>query len=244
MSKQLVLFFTDWVNDWDEIPGRSGSDRSPYEVPENRPKDEGCALIVFDDEPKGGFGDIGTFLEKAKVDWADEVYVAVHDHQQHVLISHSKLASREYRHEEGDQVYSAFREVIKNEVEGGSAEKAREVLQDLVRAFSVNWLLEVKLEILHRCLTPEGAKTVAPEYALEDGEEAGDFPEEYSKERKTLLEDIKLNGSPLDGDDAEWDVEDVVCALADEPQSGDKELPDDKRQIALTMMRDALLENE
>jgi len=247
MNKQLVILFTDANRDWNtinRIPDRSGSDRDPYQIPESRP-DPGRVLLVFNDEPMGGLDDDESFREEANVDWADEVYVAWHNSDEyHDPISHIRLAPEQYQHEEeGDRAYKAFREVIENEAKDGPTEEMEKWLEELVDALDVNWLLEAKLEILHRCLTPEGAKTVIPEHPEIQVAQAERFPEGYYPERKSLLKEIKLNESPIDGNEAKWSVEEIVCALANRPKSN-RELPDEKRQHALTMMRDAFLKDE
>ena len=241
MSKQLVLFFTDESDDWDAA-GRNFSSKDPYEIPEERPTDSDRVLLVFDDSPNGGYDSVKPFLEKADVGWADEVYVALHDYEQDERIEHGKLVSKEYHHELSDRTYKAFRDVVESDAGSKTtSDETRRALQGLVASFNMDWLLETKLEMLHRCLTEEGAKTLLPKNKGVKVDESEKFPGAYSTEKKSLMDD-HLDGSPL-GDEADWDVEDVVCALANEPLEG-RELPEDKRQKALAMMRDALLKDE
>jgi len=246
MSKQLVLFFTSDDVDWDWIPGHSGKKFHPVPKPTERPETSGCALVILEDQHQSSFrsgedensSDAIDHLKKAE-SWADEIYIALHERtsfRQDNLISHNKVTPRGYHHEpERDRIYGAFKDVVESCKESGTtSERTQKTLGELVDAFDTNWLLEAKLEILHRCLTSEGAKTVLSK----------DFPDKYPK--RSLLQE-KLDGSPINGENTMWHVRHVVNALANEVPEDEKEqwgIPDDKRQHALTMMRDALLRDE
>jgi hypothetical protein len=254
MSKQLVLLFTAEEEDWDWISNYSEKEFYPIPEEKDRPENSGCAMVLLKDWSRRSFStgkednqDAIGHLEKAE-SWADEVYVAIHkrsNHKQDKLLSHSKMTKREYQHEkDGDQIYGAFCNVIKSCKESGAvSDETKKYLKDLVGAFNVSWLLETKLEMLHRCLTPEGAKTLIP---TSPGEPEN-FPDKYSDE-KTSLMDEELDEPPLEGSGAGWTVGDVVRALANQPR-GVKEIPFDDcsdaiYQSALRSMRDTLLRDE
>ncbi|MCI0603401.1 hypothetical protein L0156_10350 [bacterium] len=106
--------------------------------------------------------------------------------------------------------------------------------------------LETKLELLHRCLTPDGARNVV----------AGEFPNDLRAERNNLWlkKLLDLNASifqryakePFADENNKWSVEDLVCALAGSPKNSKKlkdciDCFDPGYMAALSALRDALL---
>lgn len=242
MSKQLIIFLIT-SSEEEDLKEISDDSQCPehYQIPEEQPSESGRILSIFRKES------FSTDSVK-NIGWADEVYIAFHEESDERRpddqIDHEKMVGRSYSREEGrDRVYSSFKSIVEAEKKG-SKEKRGKALADLVDAFSVDWYLETKLEILHRCLTKRRAKSVVPSLKREPETVIDEeFPSGLRGERNKLLR-RSLGRSPFEEDD-EWKVRHVVWALADNPLDG-KEMPDDpdSRQKVLMMMRDALLRDE
>lgn len=110
----------------------------------------------------------------------------------------------------------------------------REKLQDLstfynqLKGESGSPPLEAKLELLHRCLTPDGAITILD----------GGFPKVLESERQKFWQD-KVSGYE------NWTVEQIVKALAQRPDASKSiaftDCFDSTYRTALEALRDALL---
>jgi len=239
-NELVILFIPKDEEHWIE-----GSSEELYGVPADLNSSSDRALLVVKDcSPTA---DIENAVEEA-VDDAGRVYVALHggssnkDTQKEMVGTNQASVVETYNRSLGDQIYEAFDGVI----EGIPAEpetigdETSAALDDLIGQLVPNWELEAKLEMLHRCLTLEGAKRANDPFK---------FREELRGHRATLISEPLTRQVAKNGD-TKWNgtVGDVVSALAKEP-NGDKiiefdDSSDSRYQEALGVLRDTLLQEE
>lgn len=159
-------------------------------------------------------------------------------------------------HVEGDMYYVELSKLA-HAISDRDSQVYSNALDDIKKRFS-DLTLEAKLELLHMCLTPEGAsKVLKGEFPVELQQEKEKFwRQQLVKLNAQLTRDEKYKGKPyvrsmstddeLKGKNTEWNVEDLVRALAKQSSSQDKVIEFDscfhpEYIIALSALRDTLL---
>jgi len=248
MKELVILFIPQEEQHW--IEDSSGEF---YKIPAGLDSSSDRALLVVEDrmEEDAPFTEaIQTEIEEA-IGGADRVYVALHGGSPHSeaheeMIGTSRASAVEtYHRSPGDHIYEAFCRVI----EGIQSEpetlgdNTSEALGDLIDQLGPDWKLETKLELLHRCLTPEGAESVK--------DHSENLRKELQAYRAGCMDSELVRPvakSSNENGDTSWDVKDVVSALARDP-NGDKiiefdDSSDSSYQEALSVMRDTLLQEQ